>query len=420
LSSLGIMAGVAALTGFLALGRGVRMAVLGRWIADLPAEEVYVTVPLMEIGPIQVDRPKALGGGKILDNNIIERLRNLTVPAGDPAGSGEVRAVEKVWRQLDADFPASITGSLLGVTYGTDTAITGVDPEMVIGNVSLGAFSYQPGAAEGAADVPALAPRALLDVYNSAFARAQELPKLSPGFLIGKHFAMQLGASSISSVSSGSVLQARGVIVGFTDRGALLGVTVPIEYVEEWNGRIGKKDRPSGYRALTVIARDPRYVPAISEAVRRMGFEARSSTGLAERVGGIIALVTAGLSLIAGLILLVAMLNAWSLFRLMAMERRTEMSLLMALGATPWEVRSLVLAEASAVGLAGGLSGAMAAAITGWIINRTLGYFADIPFLPDRLILFSPGIIFSGIALALITALLSSWPAARELSRIKL
>lgn len=411
LSGLGIMAGVAALTYFLALGQGIRVAVLGRWIKDLPAEEIYVTVPIIAIGPIQVDRPRLLGGGKTLDDRIVERLKNLTVSVD----GHDVQVTDKVWRQLDADFPASITGNLMGVAYGTDTAVSGVDSEMVIEDVKVGSFSYQPGPDSGV-EVPALVPTALLDVYNSAFARAQDLPQLNPGFLMGKHFTMQLGVSSISTGSAGSVLQTQGVIVGLTNRGALLGVTVPIQYVEEWNKRLGRANYPAGYRALTIVARDPRYVPAITDAVRRMGFEARSNTGLAERVGGIIAVVTAGLSLVAGVILFVAGLNAWSLFRLMAMERRKEMGLLMALGATRGEVRLLVMAEAAAIGLAGGLSGSLIAAFAGWITNRILQYFSDIPFLPDRLILFSTGIIFLGIISAVLVALFSAWSTARQLS----
>lgn len=404
LISIGITAGVSALIFFLSLGKGVKEVMIHRLIKDLPAEEIYVTSPTMALGPIQVERASLFGGKKIIDDSLIEKLKNLTITINGK----EIKAIKKIYRQLDALFPASITGQLLGFSYGTDTAISGVDVEMVKDDVKIGAFTYS----ETAEEIPCLVPRDLLEVYNSAFAKAQNLPQLNETFLLGKHFNMVLGESSVMSVRTGRVIQKRGMIVGLTTRGALLGVTVPIEYVREWNRQIGGQNSDN-YRALVLVATHPSYVPIIANKVREMGFDARASTGLAERVGSIITLITAGLTLIAVVIFFVASLGAYSLFKLMALERKKEMGLLMALGATHHDVLSLLTAEALSVGIASGVIGFVLTSLVVFLTNKLT---ASIPFFGGEIAILSPWFAIVGISVAILTALVAIIPTARWLS----
>lgn len=406
LIGIGITAGVSALIFFLSIGRGVKEVVIQKLIKDLPAEEIYVTPPTLALGPLQLDRGSLFGGKKVIDDSLIEELKKLTIPVGGK----EIRAVKKIYRQLDAAFPASITGQLLGFSYGTDTAISGVDAEMVKDDVKIGTFSYS----ETTEDIPCLIPRDLLEVYNSAFAKAQDLPQLNETFLLGKHFNMILGESSVMSLRTGKVIQKRGVIVGLTNRGTLLGVTVPIEYVIEWNREIGAQTS-NNYRALILVTAHPSYVPIIAEKIRNIGYEAKASTGLAERVGVVISIITGGLTLIAVLIFFVASLSAYSLFKLMALERKKEMGLLMALGATHRDILSLLIAEAFSVGILSGSAGFALTFVVVLLINK---FTAGIPFFGGQIALLSPSSAVIGISLALITALVAVIPTARWLSRL--
>jgi ABC-type antimicrobial peptide transport system permease subunit len=406
LISIGITAGVSALIFFLSLGKGVKEVIIHRLIKDLPAEEIYVTSPTLALGPLQLDRASLFGGKKIIDDSLIEKLKNMTITVSGK----EIKAIKKIYRQLDAVFPASITGQLLGFSYGTDTAISGVDVEMVKDDVKIGAFTYS----ETAQEIPCLVPKDLLEVYNTAFAKAQNLPQLTETFLLGKHFNMVLGESSVMSVRTGRVIQKRGMIVGLTTRGTLLGVTVPIEYVREWNRQIGGQNSDN-YRALVLVATHPSYVSIIANKVREMGYDARASTGLAERVGSIITLITAGLTLIAVVIFFVASLGAYSLFKLMVLERKKEMGLLMALGATHHDILSLLTAEALSVGIASGVIGFVLTSLVVFLTNKLT---ASIPFVGGELAILSPWFAIVVIAVAILTALVAIIPTARWLSRL--
>jgi len=408
LVSVGLVVGVAALAYFLALGRGIRETVVKRLVQDLPAEEVTIKPPETNIGPLRLNRPGLFSSARRIDDAIVENFKNIEIESE----GRKIKPVKTVWRRMDASFPVSITGEMLGIAYGTDTALSGVDPGMVEKDVQDGEFAFSTGEY-----VPALIPTALIEVYNSAFARANNLPGLNPSFLLGKHFNMNLGESSISG-SSGSVIQRQGVIVGLTDRGTLLGVTVPIEYVREWNRRIGSEGAADDYSSVVIEVTDARYVPMVTEAVRNMGYDATSSTGLAERVSGIVAMITAGLGLLAAVILAVAGLNAWGLFRLAAWERRSIAGLWMALGATPGEVRSLLMAEAVIVGTVAGFVGAILAAvfcaITNFAAQRAA---ASIPLFPSRIADFGLEYALLGMALAALVAIIAAWPSASKLAR---
>lgn len=404
--SIGITAGVSALIFFLSLGRGVKEGIIKKLIKDLPAEEIYLTAPTLALGPLQFDRGSFLGGKKVIDDSLIEELRNLTITVSNK----EIKAIKKIYRQLDAVFPASITGQLLGFSYGTDTAISGVDSEMVGDEVKIGTFNYS----ETAEEVPCLVPKDLLDVYNTAFAKAQNLPQLNETFLLGRHFNIILGESSVMNIRTGGVIQKRGVIVGLTNRGTLLGVTVPIEYVKKWNRQIASQNSDI-YRALILVATHPSYVPVIADKVRSMGYEAKASTGLAERVGSIISILTVGLTLIAVVIFFVATLSAYSLFKLMAMEKKKEMGLLMALGATHRDVLSLFIAEALSIGVISGVAGFVLTFAAVRVVNK---FIVDIPFLGSKIALLSPSFVLLGILLAVLTALIAVVPTVKWLSRL--
>ena len=407
LVSVGLVVGVAALVYFLALGKGIKESVVKRLVQDLPAEEVLIKPPETNIGPLRLNRPGIFSPARRIDDAIVENFKNIEI---DSEGR-KIKPVKTVWRRMDAAFPVSITGEMFGIAYGTDTAVSGVDAGLVAKDVQDGEFAFGTGEY-----VPALIPTALIEVYNSAFARANNLPGLNPSFLLGKHFNMNLGESSIS-VAHGSVIHRQGVIVGLTSRGTLLGVTVPIEYVREWNRRIGSEGSADDYSSVVIEVSDAKYVPMVAEAVRNMGYNATSSTGLAERVSGIVAMITAGLGLLAAVILAVAGLNAWGLFRLAAWERRSVAGLWMALGATPGEVRSLLMAEAVIVGTVAGFVGAIIAAVGCTITNFAAQRAADsIPLFPSRIADFGLEYALLGMALAALVAIVAAWPAASKLA----
>ena len=90
----------------------------------------------------------------------------------------------------------------------------------------------------------------------------------------------------------------------------------------------------------------------------------------------------------------------------------------MALGATPGEVRSLLMAEAVAVGAGAGFIGAIIAAaactVTNYAAERAA---ASIPLFPSRLAMFDLEYVCVGIILAALVAIIAAYPSAYRLAR---
>lgn len=406
--AVGLAVGAGALIFFLGLGLGIRSFVIDKFINDLPAEEIEVSAPEMDIGPLRLKRGGLFSSSKRIEDATIEAIKNMEIEAAGKT----IKPVETVWRRMDAAFPVSAAGNLFGVSYGSDTALSGVDYGMVSSDVDENKFAYK----NGDEAVPALVPKALLEMYNSSFAKSQNLPGMNPAFLIGKNFDLYLGSSSISAGSG--ELKKTAEIVGLTDRGALLGITVPIEYVIEWNRSIGRGDSNKEYTSLTVKTIDAKYVPQSTESIRAMGLRAVSSTGLAERVSAIAAMITAGLTLLASLILAVAGLNAWSLFRLAAQERRSSAGLWMALGAAPSDIKILLLAEAVSIGAVSGIIGSLLAFATGAIVNYSASRAADrMPIFPSQLSIIRFEYALLGVILTVGIALIAAYPSASQLAK---
>jgi ABC-type antimicrobial peptide transport system permease subunit len=97
------------------------------------------------------------------------------------------------------------------------------------------------------------------------------------------------------------------------------------------------------------------------------------------------------------------------------MERRRELGLLRAVGATKRDVRRLVLVEATAVGLVSGVVGVGTAVLTAAILDRAAGtLLPDFPFRPDTYFAFPWWLPTAGVALSVIFCVLgAAVPAIR-------
>ena len=103
-----------------------------------------------------------------------------------------------------------------------------------------------------------------------------------------------------------------------------------------------------------------------------------------------IAVITAILSLTSVIVVVVASLNIAHVFFTMIAERRGEIGLMRALGARRGDVRALVLAEASCVGLLASVAGVGLARLAGWGCNHLAATrLPAFPFKPDNWFVFS-------------------------------
>ncbi|MFH1808892.1 MAG: ABC transporter permease [Pseudomonadota bacterium] len=390
LATLGVAAGVAALTFFLSLGRGVERAVLDDLLVRLPVNVVKVEPRAgVALGPLR------LGAGSLLapalDEPAVQALRR-------------IEGVQAVYPLTPAQFPMRAQGgqNFLGRTVYMDMFAVGVDPAFVADEVPKDRFADRGPPAEGAVEtVPVLASTQLLQIYNRTVAPAIGAPRLTAEVAQGFEFELFLG-ESYASGRRGTRHRVIARVAGLSGKVPLAGITLPLAVVERWNQRFASGTAVH-YSAAYVVARSAREVDAVVRQADALGLSVDDSARVA---GALIRGVTALLSLIAALILVVAALHTAQTFEARARIRRREIALLRALGATRRQIRWLLAGEALIVGVLGGLLGE-AAGLGGALAasNMLRAQLAGSPFELTRLVAWDPWVV----ALPLGAALLAAW-----------
>src|SRR5262249_23211706 len=120
--------------------------------------------------------------------------------------------------------------------------------------------------------------------------------------------------------------------------------------------------------SLTVRAKSTANVDDIEAAVKKMGFGAFSLLDASKSLKIFFRVLDLLLGLFASLALAVASLGIVNTLVMAILERRREIGVLKALGASDRDVRQLFFAEASVMGLAGGVGGVL----LGWGIGRAI------------------------------------------------
>ncbi len=123
-----------------------------------------------------------------------------------------------------------------------------------------------------------------------------------------------------------------------------------------------------GYDALTVKAVSLNDAVQIVDQLQARDFDVESLRTILDTVNKTMVVLQTMLSSIGGLALLVASIGIANTMIMSVYERTREIGILKAVGASPGDIRLLFMAEASLIGLLGGVTGA----IGGWLLGLGL------------------------------------------------
>ena len=379
-----------------ALAFALRSQVLEKIEAIFPEHTLLVRAPSIELGPLAFS-PGAL------------------VPRITPQAIAMIRDVPgvlAVYPMLPLQVPALATGNLMGYSGSTDVAVYGVPPELIKPEVTGRRGFYYADPAQ--APVPVVVSRYFVDLFNLGLAESQGLPKLTDKAVIGRQFELVLGASLLDieeGASTASQRRVRAEVVGLTRNPNLLAIAIPLEYVREFNRWYHGPDVKEQYVQAQVALASTEAYDVVAKEIEGLGLEVEGRRETAQRLrlavnGAVFVLMLFGLAVLA-----MALVNIINTFSLIMLERRGELGLLRAVGATRSGATSLLLLESSLIGLTGGLLGSGAAWATAIVANRILAdLLPPLSLAPDYWLDPRAGLFIFAVLLAAIGSALATLP----------
>lgn len=437
LSVFGITIGIAALSFFLAMSLGMQARVLHR---IFPVDRVDVVPPKTSFDSGTAGALDALGsllgaGPKPLDQAAVTAL----------AAHPDVASVSP---RAKVAFPVRGWGGekLIGRTAYVDLPIDGIDPQAVAPELRdpqnpLAFVDHEPSSNQFCTEdkncstgqfcdwdvnkcrppIPVLISPFLIEVYNSSIAKMNGLPRIN-GFVLGRLrgfvFVADLGRSFLARKAVTDKVRYRHlVLAGVSDRATPIGITIPLPYVQRWNAELAGARAAGEFSSLAVQLRPGRGVTGVVKLVRQLGYTIEDNG--AEQASLAVLLLTALFVLVSLSTLIVAAGSVAHTFFRAISERRHELGVMRAVGASRGDIFLLLLAEAALIGLCGGVFGLLLSrgfALGIDFLSRTA--LPEFPFKPTSYFYFSAGLCALCVGFSVLTCLLGALFPARTAAKL--
>lgn len=171
----------------------------------------------------------------------------------------------------------------------------------------------------------------------------------------------------------------------------------------------------TAYTTVSVRVKSPKDIPTIEDRVKKMGFNTFSIIDATRSLQQFFAVLDLFLGIFGSLALAVASIGIVNTLVMAILERRREIGIMKALGASDRDVKGLFFAEAGAMGIIGGLVGVA----LGWTIGHAINigtniYLKRLHFPPEQIWSVPWWLVIFAIVFSVIISLLSGlYPASR-------
>ncbi|HTL32995.1 MAG TPA: ABC transporter permease [Kofleriaceae bacterium] len=279
--------------------------------------------------------------------------------------------------------------------------------------------------------VPIVMSPTMIELYNGQFAKTHGLPVVETDFVkwvtqrggLGQmRFSIGLGQTTIAG--SNTTIQHRprrveAVLVGVSTRAMPIGMTVPIQYISRWNRQYMGEEAATTYSSIIVTLKHREDIAPFAQWLQD-SMDLRLEDSLGEKFATALFVIRFALIGISLIIIGISAINIAHNFFMQVTERRRELGLLRALGATKGDVRMVVLGEAALIGLIGGILGVLLGMLMAKGVDYASAHWAPrFPYKPATWFNFKWWIWTGGLACAAGFAVLGGYLPARRASSME-
>jgi putative ABC transport system permease protein len=394
LTTIGISVGVASLVAMLSLGIGLQQLASRRLVKAGLFDTVLVTSrrDLRNMGREEERNGPAPGESRVLDETSrlqIEHLPNVVEAYPDIRFITELRYEDKPHMTMVSALPASAKSNdtfdgMPGRFFSSDTA-----PEVILQKTfaeELLGKTAKPGSDD--VNAGSLAPPLLGKKLTMRYAQRETVPdssSKSSGTASLANSRSTVAGAAYSVVSREQEL----TIVGISDldpesmRGPTRArVFLPLKLAESLHVMQpadlreishATMDQPV-YSSISVRVSSPKHVQPVEDAVKKIGFNTFSILDATRSLRQFFEVLDLFLGIFGSLALAVASIGIVNTLVMAILERRREIGIMKAIGASDADVKNLFFAEAGAMGILGGVVGVG----LGWAIGQAINLGTNI------------------------------------------
>ena len=437
LTTVGISVGVASLVAMLSLGIGLQKLATRR----LAGSGLFDTVVVMSrrdlrgFGRDDERNTASAAESRTLDESArqeIERLPEVLEAYPDIRFITELRYLDKPHLTMVSGIPASARSNdafsgVQGSFFSSDNA-----PEVILQKsfaAELLDKETKPGQED---DIPVAQLAKPLLGQELTMRYAQRIPAPSTTEGSSTQSGKTAGESDTSSEGAYSVIsrEQKLKVVGVADldpdsmRGAARArVFLPLKLAEDLHvmqpsdlrDNVRGFNKQPSYSTISVRVKNPKQVEPVEQAIKKIGFNTFSILDATRSLRQFFAVLDLFLGIFGSLALAVASIGIVNTLVMAILERRREIGIMKAIGASDGDVKKLFFAEAGAMGVLGGIVGVALGWAIGHVINLGTNIYLKRQSLPPESFWSVPWwLVGAAIVFAFVVSLVSGlYPAAR-------